>query len=87
MDEVLHGLTDIEFDFDGDTTEANDPEKDSIFDESVKFMLDTKRCSISSLQTRFGIGYNRAARIMNQMEKNGMVKRTERGSYEIVKIL
>jgi DNA segregation ATPase FtsK/SpoIIIE, S-DNA-T family len=86
MDEILNGLTDSELDFDGESSENNDPEKDSMFDESVKFMLDSKRCSISSLQTRFGIGYNRAARIMNQMEQNGMVKRTERGSYEIVKV-
>ena len=86
VDEVLNGLTDGEFDFDGESSNDNDPEKDSMFDESVKFMLDSKRCSISSLQTRFGIGYNRAARIMNQMEMNGMVKRTERGSYELVKV-
>ncbi|MFN7095560.1 MAG: DNA translocase FtsK [Burkholderiales bacterium] len=48
-------------------------------------MYDSKRCSISSLQTRFGIGYNRAARIMTHLEKIGMVKRNERGGFELLK--
>lgn len=59
-------------------------EKDQMFDEAVKFIYDSKRCSISSLQTRFGIGYNRAARIMNHLENVGMVRRNERGSFEIM---
>lgn len=65
--------------------ESEDTEKDTIFDEAVKFIYDTKRCSISALQTRFGIGYNRAARIMSHLEQIGMVKRNDRGSYELLK--
>lgn len=64
---------------------GEDPEKDSMFDEAVKFIYDSKRCSISSLQTRFGIGYNRAARIMNHLEKIGMVKRNDRGGFELLR--
>lgn len=60
-------------------------EKDVIFDEAVKFIYDTSRCSISALQTRFGIGYNRAARIMNHLEQINMVIRNERGGFELVK--
>lgn len=63
-----------------------DTEKDQIFDEAVKFIYDSKRCSISSLQTRFSIGYNRAARIMTHLEQIGMVKRNDRGGYEICKV-
>lgn len=59
-------------------------EKDAVFDEAVKFIYDSKRCSISSLQTRFGIGYNRAARIMSHLENVGMVKRNERGGFELI---
>ncbi|MBY0379380.1 MAG: hypothetical protein K2P99_03150, partial [Burkholderiales bacterium] len=65
---------------------ADNPEKDNIFDEAVKFIYDTKRCSISSLQTRFGIGYNRAARIMSHLETIGMVRRNERGGFELLKV-
>ncbi len=60
-------------------------ERDAIFDEAVKFIYDSKRCSISSLQTRFGIGYNRAARIMTHLETIGMVRRNERGGFELLK--
>jgi S-DNA-T family DNA segregation ATPase FtsK/SpoIIIE len=66
-----------------DETQDNN-EKDSVFDEAVKFIYDSKRCSISSLQTRFGIGYNRAARIMAHLENVGMVKRNERGGFELM---
>jgi S-DNA-T family DNA segregation ATPase FtsK/SpoIIIE len=60
-------------------------EKDDIFDEVVKFIDQTKRCSISSLQTKFGVGYNRAARIMAHLEEIGMVKRNERGTFELIR--
>lgn len=69
----------------GMSDEGEDTEKDTIFDEAVKFIYDTKRCSISALQTRFGIGYNRAARIMSHLEQIGMVRRNDRGSYELLK--
>jgi S-DNA-T family DNA segregation ATPase FtsK/SpoIIIE len=69
-----------------DDNNGDNPEKDSIFDEAVKFICDTKRCSISSLQTRFGIGYNRAARIMAHLENIGMVRRNERGGFELMKL-
>lgn len=85
VEEVLMGGTDGA-EIPGLEGESNDDaEKDSMFDEAVKFIYDTKRCSISSLQTRFGIGYNRAARIMNHLEKIGMVKRNDRGAFELLR--
>lgn len=82
--EILSGET-TGVDVPGISDEGEDTEKDSIFDEAVKFIYDTKRCSISALQTRFGIGYNRAARIMSHLEQIGMARRNERGSYELLK--
>jgi S-DNA-T family DNA segregation ATPase FtsK/SpoIIIE len=81
--EILSG--EASSDIPGMSDEGEDTEKDVIFDEAVKFIYDTKRCSISALQTRFGIGYNRAARIMSHLEQIGMVKRNDRGSYELLK--
>jgi S-DNA-T family DNA segregation ATPase FtsK/SpoIIIE len=69
----------------GGSGNSDNVEKDSMFDDAVKFIYDTKRCSISSLQTRFGIGYNRAARIMAHLEKIGMVRRNDRGAFELLK--
>lgn len=86
IDEILTGESDVEIPgIESESVNGEDPEKDSMFDEAVKFIYDSKRCSISSLQTRFGIGYNRAARIMNHLEKIGMVKRNDRGGFEILR--
>ncbi|MEN9391621.1 MAG: hypothetical protein RL017_919 [Pseudomonadota bacterium] len=86
IDEILEGFTDgNELPGFEDENKSNDPEQDPMFDEAWQFFYESKRCSISSLQTRFGIGYNRAARIMEGLVQSGMVRRTERGSFEIIK--
>ncbi len=55
-------------------SEEGDPgEKDEMFDKAVEFADSVGEVSISSLQRRFKIGYNRAARIMEIMEEEGMV--------------
>jgi S-DNA-T family DNA segregation ATPase FtsK/SpoIIIE len=86
-DDILNGASEVlipGFEEDSNSGDGQNVEKDSVFDEAVKYILDTKRCSISSLQTQFGIGYNKAARIMNHLEKIGMVRRNERGTFELI---
>lgn len=84
-DEILDGEIDVVIPgVEDDNGDSNSVEKDVIFDQAVRFILESKRCSISSLQTQFGIGYNKAARIMNHLEKIGMVRRTERGGFELL---
>jgi S-DNA-T family DNA segregation ATPase FtsK/SpoIIIE len=53
--------------------EDDGAEKDEMFDKAVEFADAAGEVSISSLQRRFKIGYNRAARIMEIMEEEGMV--------------
>ena len=53
----------------GHTTDELDP----LFDEAVQIVTSTRRASISSLQRRMRIGYNRAARIIEDMEASGIV--------------
>ena len=53
--------------------EEGPSEKDEMFDKAVEFADSTGEISISSLQRRFKIGYNRAARIVEIMEEEGMV--------------
>ena len=48
-------------------------ELDPLFDEAVQIVTSTRRASISSLQRRMRIGYNRAARIIEDMESSGIV--------------
>ena len=56
-------------DGDGGTAEQDD----ELYDEAVAFVLDSRRASISAVQRRLRIGYNRAARLIEAMEVAGVV--------------
>ena len=56
-----------------DKAGAGDEEYDEKYDEAVAFVAETGMASISLIQRRFRIGYNRAARIVEKMEEEGVV--------------
>ena len=53
--------------------EDDDGEKDELYDEAVAFVAQSRRASISAVQRRLRVGYNRAARIIETMEEAGVV--------------
>ncbi|WGS50915.1 DNA translocase FtsK [Paraburkholderia sp. D15] len=53
--------------------ESPEAEADPLYDEAVAFVVRTRRASISSVQRQLRIGYNRAARLVEQMETAGLV--------------
>ena len=53
--------------------------EDELFDEAVTFVLETRKTSISSLQRHLRIGYNRAANLMEALERAGIVSAPELG--------
>ncbi|MDC0920442.1 DNA translocase FtsK 4TM domain-containing protein [Candidatus Thioglobus sp.] len=57
----------------GGTTSTPGGELDSLYDDAVQIVTSSRRASISSLQRRMRIGYNRAARIIEDMESAGVV--------------
>jgi S-DNA-T family DNA segregation ATPase FtsK/SpoIIIE len=52
---------------------APDPEADPLYDEAVAFVARSRRASISAVQRQFRVGYNRAARLVEQMEAAGIL--------------
>jgi S-DNA-T family DNA segregation ATPase FtsK/SpoIIIE len=53
--------------------EEGDAEQDPLYDDAVRLVADTRRCSTSWLQRKLGLGYNRAARIVEMMERRSLV--------------
>ena len=65
---------------DGDTEQD-----DELYDEAVQFVLESRRASISSVQRKLRIGYNRAARLIEAMESAGVVSSmNSNGSREVL---
>jgi S-DNA-T family DNA segregation ATPase FtsK/SpoIIIE len=60
-------------------------DEDPLFDEAVKIVTETRRASISGVQRRLKIGYNRAARMIEEMERIGIVGPQEtNGNREVL---
>jgi S-DNA-T family DNA segregation ATPase FtsK/SpoIIIE len=82
LDEITQERTDS-----GDVAGADgeESESDALYDEAVAFVTESRKASISSVQRRFKIGYNRAARIIEDMENAGVVSPAEtNGSREVL---
>ncbi len=64
---------------------ADDSELDPLYDEAVRIVTETRKASISGVQRRLKIGYNRAARMVEAMEEAGLVGPLEsNGSRQVL---
>lgn len=85
IDEILNGETTGEVLLPGEQPENADQEMDAFYDEAVAFVTESRRASVSSVQRKFRIGYNRAARIVEQMEQSGVVSSpSHNGNREVL---
>ncbi len=73
--EGLEGIDDDE-----QSTEDSDP----LYDQAVEFVIQTRKASVSAVQRRFKIGYNRAARLVEEMERTGLVGPLDGGSRDVL---
>ena len=84
LDEVTSGQ--LEETSNGEQRSSDDDsETDPLFDEAVKLVTESRNASISSVQRKLRIGYNRAARIVEKMEEIGIVSELEsNGRREVI---
>jgi S-DNA-T family DNA segregation ATPase FtsK/SpoIIIE len=72
LDGILESSADASGE-DGISIDAGGAEADPMYDQAVAVVMKTRRPSISLVQRHLRIGYNRAARLIEQMERAGMV--------------
>ncbi|MDA7786822.1 DNA translocase FtsK 4TM domain-containing protein [Gammaproteobacteria bacterium] len=64
---------------------SNSEDSDELYDEAVNFVIESRRASISAVQRKLRIGYNRAARLIETMEEAGLVtEMSSNGSREVL---
>jgi S-DNA-T family DNA segregation ATPase FtsK/SpoIIIE len=73
VDGLLDGPASEDAEVGAGDTAAGDAEADPMYDQAVEIVLKTRRPSISLVQRHLRIGYNRAARLIEAMEKSGLV--------------
>ena len=71
--EYIDSITKCSDENEGGGYDSAEEELDPLFDQAVEFVVEKQRVSISGVQRQFRIGYNRAARIVEQMETQGIV--------------
>ena len=86
-DDILNGVEEAGSGFEGSSGggDGDDAETDALYDEAVQFVLESRRASISAVQRKLKIGYNRAARMIEAMEMAGVVtSMNTNGSREVL---
>jgi S-DNA-T family DNA segregation ATPase FtsK/SpoIIIE len=86
-EDILAGVEEAGSGFEGGSGGGGDgdEENDALYDEAVNFVLESRRASISAVQRKLKIGYNRAARMIETMENAGVVTpMNTNGSREVI---
>ncbi|MEB0046613.1 MULTISPECIES: DNA translocase FtsK [unclassified Pseudomonas] len=84
-DDILAGVEEAGSGFENSGGGDDDAETDALYDEAVQFVLESRRASISAVQRKLKIGYNRAARMIESMEMAGVVtSMNTNGSREVL---
>lgn len=87
IEDILAGVEESGSGFDGSSSGegGEGSESDPLYDEAVNFVLESRRASISAVQRKLKIGYNRAARMVEAMEMAGVVtSMNTNGSREVI---
>jgi S-DNA-T family DNA segregation ATPase FtsK/SpoIIIE len=82
LEEITQGLPEESL---GGIADASDGESDPLYDQAVKIVVESRRASVSGVQRRLKVGYNRASRLVEAMEAAGVVSGMQaNGSREVI---
>lgn len=84
LEDILKLSTDSQEGGGEDNESSSAEEDDPLYDQAVEFVIQTRKASISSVQRRLKIGYNRAARMVEEMERVGIVGPLEGGYRDVL---
>jgi len=84
LEEITRESSDGSDGFSTSDSGNNNAESDALYDEAVMFVTESRKASISSVQRRFKVGYNRAATIIEAMEAAGIVSSAESNGSRVV---
>ncbi|MDT8428790.1 MAG: DNA translocase FtsK 4TM domain-containing protein [Pseudomonadales bacterium] len=85
IEEITQGVEERELGMGGSGEGEEGEEEDSLYDEAVAFVTESRKASISAVQRKLRIGYNRAARMIESMEAAGVVSPMgSNGSREVI---
>ncbi|MGH8719305.1 MAG: DNA translocase FtsK [Burkholderiales bacterium] len=83
--QYVDGILEEEEEAEADDGTQNTGEADPLYDQAVQIVLNSRRASISLVQRHLRIGYNRAARLIEQMERSGLVSAMQsNGNREVL---
>ena len=85
LNAILSGPADAGDDAAGGMDFDTDAEQDELYDQAVRIVTESRRASVSGVQRRLKIGYNRAARMVEEMERAGVIGELQsNGSREVL---
>ncbi|MGB4248597.1 MAG: DNA translocase FtsK, partial [Pseudohongiellaceae bacterium] len=86
IEEITQGADERDYNgFGGGDEDGEGEEDDALYDEAVAFVTESRKASISAVQRKLRIGYNRAARMIDAMEAAGVVSAMNtNGSREVI---
>jgi len=85
VNEITQGADDMDLGMGGGAGGNEGEEDDDLYDEAVRFVTESRKASISAVQRKLRVGYNRAARMIETMEAAGVVSEMgSNGSREVI---